>query len=628
MVRDKRDIRPVILKFGVALALSLGGILFTFFRTKRINPSNSSSSPKSGGKKGELKIDKTKPASRNSVSEFPWKYEEISVPKSITVSSKSGPSTNCSSDGDRDGLLLPEFNELVKDFSFSPHPRFSPCKDVEMPLQDANSPKEYKIVGSDDHDQEIKNLKNIVKTLKERERTLEMQLLEYYGYKEQETAVMELQNRLKIHNMEAKHLGLNIEFLKSENMKLKDKMVDSAKVDSELAAAKLKIKQMEKKLRLEADLNKEQILSLKERVLKLQDEKKNPVETESDVQLMPQKLNDLASEADELRKYNQNLRAEISTLADRLESIQILAISALGNDEIEALKEESLQLRKQNEDLVEKVEQLQAARFSDTEELVYLRWVNACLRYELRNYQPVQGKTTARDLSKTLSPKSENKAKQLILEYANKEEQGDRDIPTLDFDSDPLSSQASYFTNSSEFNDTSIDNTSGHKIDVSIKNKVFGKLMRLVRGKDHHHSQSSLEMVHSTEENGARCSGHSSGDNSDAAVIDTGAIGLQNRSRTSSQDSSKQSIDFHSFYQGSRSDKRESRNYLTRMRRYSDVGSLDYVSKRLSDSPQGQGNNHDPENAHKSELAKYAEALKGSRPKASVRKRSASVSLF
>lgn len=48
MVREKRDIRPVILKFGVALAISLGGILFTFFRTKRIKHSNSSSSPNSG----------------------------------------------------------------------------------------------------------------------------------------------------------------------------------------------------------------------------------------------------------------------------------------------------------------------------------------------------------------------------------------------------------------------------------------------------------------------------------------------------------------------------------------------------------------------------------------------------
>lgn len=74
------------------------------------------------------------------------------------------------------------------------------------------------------------------------------------------------------------------------------------------------------------------------------------------------------------------------------------------------------------------MEQLQADRCGDIEQLVYLRWINACLRYELRNYQPAPGKTTARDLSKTLSPVSEHIAKQLILEYANKEDAEEMDF--------------------------------------------------------------------------------------------------------------------------------------------------------------------------------------------------------
>ncbi|KAJ8557723.1 hypothetical protein K7X08_004489 [Anisodus acutangulus] len=612
MVRDKRDIRPVILKFGVALAISLGGILFTFFRIK---PSNSNS----GGKKGELKNDdQTTPASRKLVSDVPERYEDVSMPKSIIECSISGPSKNCRSDGDRDGNLLPEFNELVKEFGLSSKASFSTSTDVKTPsLQDADSPKEYKIVRRDDHEQEIKNLKNIVETLKERERTLEIQLLEYYGLKEQENAVMELQNRLKIHNMEAKHLGLKIESLKAEKLRLEAQVADYAKVVSDLEVAKLKIKQLKKKLWLEANRNKERILSLKERVLKLQDEEKNTVEIESDVLLKLQKLNDLARQADELKKSNQSLRAENPTLAERLESVQILATSVLGDDEIEALKEESLRLRKQNEDLVKEVEQLQADRCSDAEELVYLRWLNACLRYELRNYQPVLGKTSARDLSKTLSPRSEKKAKQLILEYANKEGQGDRGIHDPDFDSKLLSSQQSYLTDSGELDDTSIDNSSAHNTDASNKNKVFVKLMRLVRGKDHHHSQSSPEMAHSTDENTARCSSYSSGYNSDTAVIDTRAIRFSSRSRTSSQGSSRQFIDFHSVYQGSRSNKGDS-----------DVGSLDDISKRLTDSPQEKSNNHEPDNVQKSELVKYAEVLKGSLSKTPFRKRSASSSFF
>nr|GEW92862.1 protein CHUP1, chloroplastic [Tanacetum cinerariifolium] len=94
--------------------------------------------------------------------------------------------------------------------------------------------------------------------------------------------------------------------------------------------------------------------------------------------------------------------------------------------------------RRQNKELKNEIEQLQADRCSDVEEVVYLKWINACLRYKLRNHQPDIGKIMARDRNKTLSPKSEAIAKQLILEYANKEHEGemrvDIDINILEFD--------------------------------------------------------------------------------------------------------------------------------------------------------------------------------------------------
>lgn len=43
------DIRPVLFKFGAALAFSIGGILFTILRTKKFKPSRSlPSQPPSG----------------------------------------------------------------------------------------------------------------------------------------------------------------------------------------------------------------------------------------------------------------------------------------------------------------------------------------------------------------------------------------------------------------------------------------------------------------------------------------------------------------------------------------------------------------------------------------------------
>ena len=44
------------------------------------------------------------------------------------------------------------------------------------------------------------------------------------------------------------------------------------------------------------------------------------------------------------------------------------------------VREEVNNLKHNNEDLLKQVEGLQMNRFSEVEELVYLRWVNACLR--------------------------------------------------------------------------------------------------------------------------------------------------------------------------------------------------------------------------------------------------------
>lgn len=44
MMKDKKDIGPVLLKFGVVLALSFGGFLFSIFRSKRIKFSGCPSS--------------------------------------------------------------------------------------------------------------------------------------------------------------------------------------------------------------------------------------------------------------------------------------------------------------------------------------------------------------------------------------------------------------------------------------------------------------------------------------------------------------------------------------------------------------------------------------------------------
>ncbi|KAK9022634.1 hypothetical protein V6N11_002881 [Hibiscus sabdariffa] len=326
----------------------------------------------------------------------------------------------------------------------------------------------------DDHEQEIKRLRNMVRMLRERERNLEVQLLEYYGLKEQEAAVAELKNQLKINNTEAKLATLKITSLQSENRRLENQVADHAKVEAELQAAKSRIKVLKKTLQHEAEQNREQILKVQKRVAKLQEQELKAPADNHDIETKLERLKVLEVEAEELRKANTRLQRENSELARKLESNSVLE-----DPETETINKTQERLRQENEDLKKQIEQLQEDRCTDAEELVYLQWVNACLRYELRTSPPIPGKTVARDLSKSLSPESEERAKKLILEYANAQGVGD----SMDFDSDHIHwscSQPFY----GEVDDSTSGNSSANKAPNSRKNKLLKKLRRIILGKD------------------------------------------------------------------------------------------------------------------------------------------------
>ncbi|KAG6594406.1 Protein CHUP1, chloroplastic, partial [Cucurbita argyrosperma subsp. sororia] len=93
----------------------------------------------------------------------------------------------------------------------------------------------------------------------------------------------------------------------------------------------------------------------------------------------------------ELRRLNKELQLQKRNLACRLSSVESELACLAKNSESEAvakIKAEASLLRHTNEDLCKQVEGLQMSRLNEVEELAYLRWVNSCLRSELRNSCP------------------------------------------------------------------------------------------------------------------------------------------------------------------------------------------------------------------------------------------------
>uniref|UniRef100_A0A803MWC6 Protein CHUP1, chloroplastic n=1 Tax=Chenopodium quinoa TaxID=63459 RepID=A0A803MWC6_CHEQI len=327
---------------------------------------------------------------------------------------------------------------------------------------------------------ELERLRTLVQELEEREVRLEGELLEYYGLKEQESDIMELQRQLKIKTVEIDMLKVNINSLQAERKKLQEEVELGASARKDLDLARKKIKELQRQIQLEANQTKGQLLLLKQQVSGLQSKEEEAYKRDSEVEKKSKAVKQLEADLAELKRKNIELQHEKRDLLIKLDAAEAKAavLSDMTETEMVAkVREEVNDLKHSNEDLQKQVEGLQMNRFSEVEELVYLRWVNACLRHELRNYQTPAGKMSARELSKNLSPKSQEKAKQLLLEYAGSERgQGDTDLES-NF-SQPSS------PGSEDFDNASIDSSTSKYSSLSRRPSIIQKLKRWGKSKD------------------------------------------------------------------------------------------------------------------------------------------------
>ncbi|XP_047306421.1 protein CHUP1, chloroplastic [Impatiens glandulifera] len=391
--------------------------------------------------------------------------EEVKLINSIINSTRS-----TAFDIDDDDEILPEFESLLSgeiNFPF-PDEKYDPEKQRVYEIEMENNASE------------LERLRNLVRELEEREVKLEGELLEYYGLKEQESDVAELQKQLKIKAVEIEMLNITINSLQAERIKLQEEVSHGASARKELETARNKIKELQRQIQLEANQTKGQLLLLKQHVSGLQAKEEEAFKRDTDVDKKLKALKELEVEVVELKRKSRELQHEKRELAIKLDAAEarIATLSNITETEMVAkVREDVNNLRHEKEDLLKQVEGLQMNRFSEVEELVYLRWVNACLRFELRNYQTPSGKISARDLNKSLSPKSQERAKRLMLEYAGSERgQGDTDLESnFSHPSSP---------GSEDFDNVSIDSSTSKYSTLSKKTSLIQKFKKWGKSKD------------------------------------------------------------------------------------------------------------------------------------------------
>jgi hypothetical protein len=223
-----------------------------------------------------------------------------------TALAPSAPKCRMGDDDDDEGYLLPEFNEIVlKEFS----------RDI-VNIPTTPAPRVREDVSNV---REIQKLRDMVRSLQEREKTLELQLLQCYNSREKDAAVNELENQLKIINVESKLYLLKIESLQSENQRLHKQLSENSKILSDLEATRAKCNLLKEELALDAEEAKEKITSLQKMVDSLQHKETSKRKDNTEVEKKLKRLEELELEATELRAAKSRLQQENAHLIRRLE---------------------------------------------------------------------------------------------------------------------------------------------------------------------------------------------------------------------------------------------------------------------------------------------------------------------
>ncbi|KAK6134062.1 hypothetical protein DH2020_032207 [Rehmannia glutinosa] len=317
-----------------------------------------------------------------SIAAYAVKQDEVEEEKEEVKLINSIINPPLSSQSDFEDELFPEFENLLSGEIDFPLP--TDIYDTSASIK-AEKDKVYENEMANNAN-ELERLRNLVKELEEREVKLEGELLEYYGLKEQESSIAELQKQLKIKTVEIDMLNITISSLQAERKKLQEEVSQGVAARKELETARKKLKELQKQVQLEANQTKGQLLLLKQQVSGLQAKEQEVFKRDAEVEKKLKAVKELEVEVMELKRKNKELQHEKRELIVKLDAAEakVKTLSNMTETEMVAkVREEVNELRHTNEDLVKQVEGLQMNRFSEVEELVYLRWVNACLRFEL-----------------------------------------------------------------------------------------------------------------------------------------------------------------------------------------------------------------------------------------------------
>ncbi|KAJ8754206.1 hypothetical protein K2173_002106 [Erythroxylum novogranatense] len=226
------------------------------------------------------------------------------------------------------------------------------------------------------------NLREKLEELQNRELELEKQFLCYYSIKEQESALIELKNKLLMEIAKVDFLDRELSSMEAERQRFENLVMDHLKVLEHLEFAKEENGSLVRKVKRLSRKTKRQLYVIREKNSKIE-------ATEAEMLMCRDVLEARNNEIKNLEDGVRKMEAIVRQLQE--ESLQHL----LTNQSLEESSSTStigeLMTKEDYNHLKAELEQLQRDRAAKMTELSYLRWTNACLRHELmRNREQKQ----------------------------------------------------------------------------------------------------------------------------------------------------------------------------------------------------------------------------------------------
>ncbi|KAF2307488.1 hypothetical protein GH714_029085 [Hevea brasiliensis] len=223
---------------------------------------------------------------------------------------------------------------------------------------------------------ELLGLRSRIEELQKRVLALETQFLQYHAMKEEESLLMEIKNKLVLEAAHVEFLDKEISSMEAERERFENLVVEYLRVLEQLEFAKLENGLLRRKVRRISRKMKEQSRVVTEKNLKIEAAEAEILRCYDALETRSSVIKKMEDEVRELQTIVNQLQEEKNELLIKLNPEENSASSASKIDAEVVTMEDYNQL-------VHELEQLRKDRATEIAELTYLRWTNACLRHEL-----------------------------------------------------------------------------------------------------------------------------------------------------------------------------------------------------------------------------------------------------